>query len=178
VDKMANIGDLAAAGKPLFTMYKQGQLWLEANVPEELINRIHLNEALSFRIDAVGREMRGPVAEIVPSSDVSTRTVSVRVHLSETKEIVPGMFGRLSIPMESEEVAAVPASALIHAGQLTMVDVVEQGRVQRRTVQIGRTIGDQLEILSGLASGEIIVLRTAPSVLSPQNDSDPARKNP
>ena len=45
VDKLANIGDLAAPGKPLFTMYEQGRLWLEANVPEEMLARIHIGES-------------------------------------------------------------------------------------------------------------------------------------
>jgi RND family efflux transporter MFP subunit len=177
VDKLANVGDLAAPGKPLLTMYEQGRLWLEANVPEELMNRIHLNEVLAFRIDAAGREMRGQVVEMVPSSDPSTRTAAVRVRLSKTREIVPGMFGRLLIPLKPEEVLAVSASAVIRAGQLTMVDVAVEGRVQRRTVLLGRAIGDRFEVLSGLAPGETVVLRAAPSALPPQNDSAPARKS-
>ena len=178
VDKLANVGDLAAPGKPLLTMYEQGRLWLEANVPEELMGHIRLNEIVSFRIDAIGREMHGRVVEMVPSSDPSTRTVVARVHLDETKDVVPGMFGRLLIPMKGEDVLVVPASAVIRAGQLTMVDVAEQGDIQRRTVQLGRTIGDQFEVLSGLGSGETVVLRSGSSVDPSKNDLTPARKNP
>jgi len=161
VDKLANVGDLAAPGKPLLTMYEQGRLWLEANVPEELMDRVRLNEVLPFRIDATGREMRGRVVEIVPSSDPSSRTVAVRVHLSETKDVVPGMFGRLLLPMKPEQILTVPESALIRAGQLTMVDVVNDGRVQRRTVQLGRAIGNRYEVLSGIAAGETVAIRNA-----------------
>jgi RND family efflux transporter MFP subunit len=163
VDTLVNVGDLAAPAKPLFTMYEQGHLWLEANVPEDLMDRVRLNEVLAFRIDAVGRAMRGRVVEIVPSSDPSSRSVVVRVHVDETRDIFPGMFGRLSIPMKAEEVLGVPASAVIRAGQLTMVDVVNEGRVGRRTVQLGRAIaGDEFEVLSGLASGDTVVLRKRP----------------
>ena len=161
VDKLANVGDLAAPGKPLLTMYEQGRLWLEANVPEELMDRVRLNEVLPFRIDATGREMRGRVVEIVPSSDPSSRTVAVRVHLSETKDVVPGMFGRLLLPMNPEQILTVPESALIRAGQLTMVDVVNDGRIQRRTVQLGRAIGNRYEVLSGIAAGETVAIRKA-----------------
>jgi RND family efflux transporter MFP subunit len=172
VDKLANLGDMAAPGKPLLTMYEQGLLWLEANVPEDLMGHICLNELLTFRIDAMSREMRGRVVEIVPSSDPSSRTVVVRVHLNGSKDILPGMFGRLLIPMMPEEVLAVPASALIRAGQLTMVDVVQEAQIQRRTVQIGRAIGNQFEVLSGLASGEAVVVQGSPLQLN----SSPARK--
>jgi len=161
VDKLANVGDLAAPGKPLFNMYEQGRLWLEANVPEEMLAGIHIGEIRSVRIDARGRELRGRVVEIVPSSDPATRSVVVRIHLEDTREIVPGMFGRLLIPAASEHVLTVPASAVTRAGQLTMVNVVEQGCVQRRTVQLGRAMGDQFEVLSGLADGDAVVLREA-----------------
>lgn len=161
VDKLANVGDLAAPGKPLLTMYEQGRLWLEANVPEELMGRVHLNEVLPFQIDATGREMRGRVVEIVPSSDPSSRTLAVRVHLSETNDVVPGMFGRLLLPMKPEQILTVPESALVRAGQLTMVNVVSQGRVERRTVQLGRAIGNQYEVLSGIAAGETVAIGKA-----------------
>jgi HlyD family secretion protein len=159
VDKLANIGDLAAPGKPLFTMYEQGHLWLEANVPEDMLAAINIGELRTLRIDARGREMRGRVVQIVPSSDPTTRTVVVRVHLEDTRDIVPGMFGRLLIPAAPEQVLTVPASAVTRAGQLTMVDVAEQGRSERRTVQLGRAIGRQFEVLSGLAAGETVVVR-------------------
>ncbi len=163
VDKLANVGDMAAPGKPLFTMYERGHLWLEANVPEELIAGIHVNEILPYKIDSVGREMRGRVVEIVPASDPASRSILVRVHLDESRDIVPGMFGRLLIPMKAEEVAAVPASAIIRAGQLTMVDVVREGRLERRTVQTGRAIGgDKFEVLSGLAPGDTVAVRNRP----------------
>lgn len=159
VDKLANLGDLAAPGKPLLTMYEQGRLWLEANVPEDLMDHIRVNELLKFRIDALSREMQGRVAEIVPSSDPSSRTVVVRVHLSETKDVLPGMFGRLLLPMKPEQILTVPATALIRAGQLAMVDVVQEARLERRTVQLGRAIGHQFEVLSGIAAGETVVIR-------------------
>ena len=162
VDKLANLGDLAAPGKPLLTMYEEGRLWLEANVPEDLMEHIRLNELLTLRIDALSREMRGRVVEIVPSSDPASRTVVVRVRLSETKDVLPGMFGRLLLPMKPEEILAVPASALIRAGQLTLVEVVQDGRTERRTVQLGRALGNQFEVLSGIASGETVVIGKTP----------------
>jgi len=166
VDKLANVGDLAAPGKPLLTMYEQGHLWLEANVPENLLASIRIGEYRWFRIDARNREMRGRVVEIVPSSDPATRSVLVRVRLEDTRDVVPGMFGRLLLPSTPERVLTVPASAIIRAGQLTMVDVAVHGRLERRTVQLGRAVGGGFEVLSGLAPGDTVVLHnvdTSPS---------------
>ncbi len=69
------------------------------------------------------------------------------------------MFGRLLLPMKPEQVLAVPATALTRAGQLAMVDVVQEARLERRTVQLGRAIGSQIEVLSGLVAGETVVIR-------------------
>ena len=166
VDKQADLGDLASPGKPLFALYEQGRLWLEANVPEELMARVHRNEPMSVHIHATEREIQGRVVEIVPSSDPSSRTEIVRVHLTSTQDLVPGMFGRLTIPLAPEPVLTIPESALIRVGQLTMVDVVRQGAIERRTVQLGRVIEGQYEVLSGLTPGEIVVLRAVPSAVS------------
>ena len=159
VDRLANVGDLAAPGKPLLTMYEQGRLWFAANVPEDLLGRLHVGDTLTFQIDALGRDRQGRVVEIVPSSDPASRTVVVRLHMTDTTDVLPGMFGRLRIPMDPEQVLALPASAVVRAGQLTMVDVVRGTRVERRTVQLGRPVGDGFEVLSGLAAGETVVLR-------------------
>jgi len=163
IDTLADVGDLAAPGRPLLTMYQHDRLWLEAAVPEGVVGRIHLNEVLPLRIDTRNREMTGPVVQVVPSSDPSTRTVLVRVHLSQTKDLVPGMFGRLLIPAEPEKMLTVPASALLRVGQLTMVEAVRGGRVERRTVTLGRAIDNRYEVLSGLRAGESVVLQPIPA---------------
>lgn len=166
IDKQADLGDLAAPGQPLFTLYEQGRLWLEANVPEELMAHVRLNNLMTVHIDATARDVHGRVVEIVPFSDPSSRTEIVRVHLTSTQDLVPGLFGRLTIPLAPEPVLTIPESALIRVGQLTMVDVVWQDAIKRRTVQLGRVIEGQCEVLSGLTPGEIVVLRAAPSAAS------------
>jgi RND family efflux transporter MFP subunit len=163
VDRLANVGDLAAPGKPLLTMYEQGRLWFAANVPENLLDRVRVGETLTFRIDALNREMPGRVVEIVPASDPASRTVVARLHVTDTTDVLPGMFGRLRVAVAPEQVLALPASAVVRAGQLTMVEVVRGARVERRTVQLGRPIGDGFEVLSGLAAGETVVLRGSTS---------------
>jgi multidrug efflux pump subunit AcrA (membrane-fusion protein) len=52
----------------------------------------------------------------------------------------------------------IPQAAVLRVGQLAMVDVDEAGSLRRRSVQVGRAIGDQVEILSGLAAGEKVSL--------------------
>jgi len=168
IERLSETGELAAPGKPLLTMYQQDRLWLEASVPEEELGRIGVGRAYTVRIDALKRTLHGRVAEIVPSSDPATRTVLVRVRLENPRDLVPGMFGRMLIPEAPQRVLLIPTLAVRRAGQLTTVDVVQDGRVERRTVQLGRAVGDKFEVLSGLAPGEVIVAETAEAATTGQ----------
>jgi len=75
--------------------------------------------------------------------------------------IYTGMFGRLLIPLGDEDVLVVPRTAVRRIGQLTVVDVAVDGVLHRRAVQLGRTFGDDVEVLSGLQVGERLAVGLA-----------------
>jgi membrane fusion protein (multidrug efflux system) len=158
VDKLSDVGDLAAPGKPLLTLYESGRLWLEAAVPEEQAGDLHIGQTYQVRLDSLDKQMEGRLVEIVPSADTSSRTVTARVRIPRTENVFPGLFGRMLIPVGELERVMIPQSAVLRVGQLTMVDVDESGTLRRRSVQVGRQIGDQVEILSGLVPGEKVSL--------------------
>jgi multidrug efflux pump subunit AcrA (membrane-fusion protein) len=66
------------------------------------------------------------------------------------------MFGRILIPLEEEQVLVIPRQAVQSVGQLDLVDVATDGAVSRRAVRLGRTIGEDVEVLSGLREGEMV----------------------
>jgi multidrug efflux pump subunit AcrA (membrane-fusion protein) len=73
------------------------------------------------------------------------------------------MFGRLLVPLDEEERLVIPAAAVRRVGQLDLVDVVEEPQpsqrlLRRRIVQLGERLGDRVEVLSGLRSGETVAL--------------------
>jgi RND family efflux transporter MFP subunit len=164
IDRFAEAGDLAMPGKTLLTLYARNELWLEAEVRENDAAGLRIGEHYTLKIDARGERMRGPLVEIVPSADSASRTVTVRVGLPESKNLYPGMFGRLLIPAGEAEYLVIPREALIYAGQLAMVDIVSTGMLRRRAVQPGREFGDEVEIMSGLAPGERVALREKDSI--------------
>ncbi|MBI5594072.1 MAG: efflux RND transporter periplasmic adaptor subunit [Deltaproteobacteria bacterium] len=164
VDRFAEAGDLAMPGKTLLTLYARDELWLEVDVRENDAGRLRIGEHYTVEIDARGERMLGSLVEIVPSADSASRTVAVRIGLPESKNLYPGMFGRLLIPAGEAEYLVIPRNALIYAGQLAMVDVVSAGVLRRRAVQPGRKFGERVEILSGLAPGERVVLREGKGV--------------
>ena len=166
VDKLSDVGDMATPGKPLLTLYESGKLWLEAAVPEEQAGTLRIGKTYEINLDSLDQRLRGRLVEIVPSADSSSRTITARVALPFARGIFPGLFGRMMIPVGKHARIVIPQTAVARIGQLAMVDVDQAGVLRRRSVQVGRANGDQVEILSGLTAGEKVSL-------TPRKDQQP-----
>ena len=163
-DRYADPGDVAAPGKPLMMVYDPAELELHANVPESLAPDVREGQKLTLEIEAAGlRGVTGMVREVVPHAQQVSRSVTVKVTLPaalpSAKPLLPGMFGRVSIPTGTVERLFVPRSAVRLVGQLDLVEVAgADGLLARRFVRIGPPAGDDIEILSGLSAGETVAL--------------------
>ena len=163
VDKRIEAGDMVTPGQALLTLYDPTRMQLVASVRESLTRRLAVGQSISVQIDALQRKCTGLVSEIVPEAESASRTFSVKVTGPCPPGIYSGMFGRLLIPLDDEEVLVVPSAAVRRVGQLTIVDVADNDELYRRAVQLGRTFGDQVEVLSGLQVGERLAFGTSNS---------------
>ncbi len=159
VERYADPGDTARQGEPLLRIYDPTNLRLEASVRESVASHLAKGQKLAARIDALDKELEAVVDEIVPSADPGSRSFLVKSILTNTAGLYPGMFGRLLIPMGWTEKLYVPVQAVTRVGQLDFVIVrTEQGPI-RRYVRLGSlTDARQVEIISGLAPGEEILV--------------------
>jgi multidrug efflux pump subunit AcrA (membrane-fusion protein) len=94
----------------------------------------------------------------VPSAQAASRSFEVKVTGPCQPGVVTGMFGRLHIPLDDVDELRVPRRAVRSIGQLDLVDVVVDGRAVRRFVRLGAADGDSVQVLSGLAAGETVLL--------------------
>jgi RND family efflux transporter MFP subunit len=159
VERYADPGDTARQGVPVLRLYDPATLRLETNVRESVASKLTENQRLTVAIDALGKQYSGIVDEIVPSADPGSRTFLVKVSLSGGAGLYPGMFGRLMIPIDEVEKIYIPFKAATQVGQLDFVIVkTEQGAV-RRYVRLGeRGPEDRVEVISGLAPGEQVLI--------------------
>jgi RND family efflux transporter MFP subunit len=158
VDKKVNAGDTVNPGQPLLTMYDPAHMQLIATVRESLAIRLKVGQSVPARLDTIDYECQATISEIVPEAQAESRSFQVKVTGPCPPGVYSGMFGRIFIPLEDEEVLVVPAAAVRRVGQLEEVDVVEDGRLDRRAVQLGRAFDDGREVLAGLEAGERVVL--------------------
>lgn len=155
--KLADVGDLAAPGKTLLQMENPMQLRIEADVPEALIGNVRLGDKLAVQITGVADSLAGVIAELSPAADPNSRTSLVKLDLPNAAGLRSGQFGRVSVPIGEVDSIRVPLAAVLQRGQMEMVFVVADGRAQLRLVKSGRRVRGEVEIVSGLGSGEQIV---------------------
>ncbi|MGO8838478.1 MAG: efflux RND transporter periplasmic adaptor subunit [Limisphaerales bacterium] len=155
--KWADVGDLAAPGKPLVDIEDPSALQMEADVPDAIASHIQQDSRLGIRADSADSELTGIVNEIAPVADPNSRTFRVKLDLPPTAGLMPGQFARLAVPIGEASAIRVPAAAVVQRGQMELVFVVANGHAQLRIVKTGSRIGDEIELVSGLNSGEQVV---------------------
>lgn len=157
----ARIGSVASAnvmGTPMFSIIADGQIELEAEIPE--IDLVRLKPGLSGSITLPGVEGKlGRVRMVSPEVDRATRQGKVRIELGADPRLRIGSFGRGTITTRYARGQAVPASAVLHGAGGTQVQIVVDGRIVSRRVEIGLQMGDLVEIRSGVGDGDVVVAR-------------------
>ena len=156
--KWAEVGELAAPGKPLVDIEDPSALQMEADVPEAIASHIGRNARLTIRVDAANSDFAGVVSEIAPAADAVSRTFRVKLDLPLTVGLMPGQFARLTVPIGENKSVRVPAAAVVQRGQLEMVFSVTDQHARLHLVKTGKRVGDEVEILSGLNAGKTVVI--------------------
>lgn len=156
--KLADAGDLAAPGRPLVELESLDGLRFEADVPEALASRVQAGEPMPVVVDGLDAGLTARVAEIAPAANPLSRTLLVKLDLPAQAGLRAGQFGRLAVPVKAAANVRVPTAAVLRRGQLEIVFVAVGGRAQLRLVKTGKRLGAGVEILSGLESGESVVV--------------------
>jgi RND family efflux transporter MFP subunit len=167
------------------TIVDMESLEIQVDVNESFINRVAADQPVEATLNAYPDwKIPGSVIAIIPTADRSKATVKVRVAIkSRDSRIVPDMGVRVAF-LERPSAAPrgrpaaplvlVPADAVRGEGAASVVFVVTDGKVAQRTVGVGQPVGTEREILTGLKSGERVVVSPPPSLA----DGDAVRVAP
>ena len=157
--KKVDSGTLASPGMPIFTVEDMRRFQLEVSVNESDLWCVRPGGQVAVAIDALGNtELKGKVAQIVPTADPASRAFFVKIDLPSETRLRSGLFGRAQFSRGKQEALLIPRSAVVERGQLQGVFVLDQNKVANlRYVTLGKPSGSEIEVLSGLQGGERFV---------------------
>lgn len=160
VDRMIEVGDMAAPGRPLMRVEDVSTLRLHVSLTETSAHAAQAGGMVEVSVPSLpGRTWTGTVAEVVPAVDPATRTQLVKIDLPQDGALRSGLFARARFNVGERQVISVPKDALVRRGGLTGVFVADAGHAAFRLVELADSeAGDTIEVLSGLKAGDQVIV--------------------
>lgn len=167
--KLVSVGDHLGQGQALFELQNLGKLWAVFDAYESQLNAIELGETITFTTPSVaGEEFSSKVDFIDPVINPNSRTARIRMEVNNAKgRLKPEMFirGNIEGDLSAQEVLTVPKSAVLWTGTRSVVYVkvpdVMVPTFEYREIELGKSTGENYEIVEGLKSGEEVVTNGA-----------------
>jgi len=170
IERQVAVGDQVTEASPLFRLSDLSTVWVIASVFERDIGRVAIDQPASVSVPAYpGRQFEGKVSWISDVLDEKTRTMKIRIDLSNVDRLLkPGSFARVTVTSsDPQEALLVPADAVQQQGNVAIVFVDEgNGLFKRQVVQVGARTRDAAAIVGGLQQGQKIVTNGAFALLS------------
>jgi len=150
-------GEFAQIGSAIARVVDTQNLEISARVPAAMVQPIEPGTQLTI-IDR-GRELSAPLRALVPVGDTVSRTMELRVSLSNT-DLLVGSPVRVSLPTaETKDVIAIPRDAIILRPNQQYIFVVEDGVAHRIEVELGYGEGDMIEVIGDVPAGATVIIR-------------------
>ncbi|MDK9701925.1 MAG: efflux RND transporter periplasmic adaptor subunit [Sulfuritalea sp.] len=159
--RQVELGEMAALGKPLITVFDPKTLRVIASLPQYKLAELKKAGRARVEFPETGTWVEALRVEILPTVDARSHTATARLYLPENIEgVVPGMFARAHFNVGRAQKLTVPPAAVIRRGEVTAVYVLDdKGGARLRQVRVGEAVsGGELEVLAGISPGERVSL--------------------
>ncbi len=149
-------------GQPVLTIEQTNPVKLVINISETYYSQMHKGMPVDITLDAYPDDLfTGKVTIVYPTIDATTHTFPVEITINNPQQKVrPGMFARATVNYGEQNHVLVPDAAVVKqigAGD-RYVYVYKDGKVNYNKVETGRQVDDAVEIISGVADGDQVVV--------------------
>ncbi|MEO6407584.1 MAG: efflux RND transporter periplasmic adaptor subunit [Burkholderiaceae bacterium] len=159
-----SVGDYVKDGADLVNIEDTGSMFVDFRLPERVLARLKVGQDVAIALDSLpGRSFAGRVDAFDAQLDSNGRSLLVRAKLDNRDGALrPGMFARARLVFEVRENAlVVPEEALVpQGGKQYLLKVVDDNGAkvtQRIEARIGLRVPGKVEILGGVAAGDVVV---------------------
>jgi RND family efflux transporter MFP subunit len=155
---------------PLVRLSQNSLLRLILPVPESAVPTVHVGQQVEVRVPTLNRSFPGRVARFADKVALATRTMDTEVDVpNPSLVLIPGMFAEVNLTLDQRDhVLAVPILAVDlgdnSSGRVWVV--TSDNHAEERTIQTGLQSSTEVEIRSGLQSGEMVVTSNRSSLRS------------
>jgi RND family efflux transporter MFP subunit len=159
-ERQATIGQYLAVGSPVATIVRMHPLRLRLAVPERDSALVRMNQPVRVRVEGDPQTHEGRIARVSPAIEESSRTLMIEAEIPNAQsQLRPGAFANAEIVVQPQEKAIViPASAIVTFAGVDKVLVVQDGKSVEKRVNTGRREHNRIEIVSGVARGEQVIV--------------------
>ncbi len=151
-------GQMVGTGSVAYTISNIDEVVATINVTENVINKLSVGDTLDVEVSTVDGSFTGTITEINPVA-TQTSTYPVKIKIDNKDHVIkPGMFCQVSISTEnSENAITLPRETVLRNMDQLYVYVIEDGVAKTREVTTGIDNGKDVEILSGLSVGDVVI---------------------
>lgn len=165
-EKLVQEGDYVEQGQPLFKLANLNSVWAVFDAYENQISGLEEGQKIKVTTNAYpDKELEATISFIDPVLNTASRTLRLRAVLDNKNEkLKPGMFVKAKLERDAgqaqESTLSIPKTAVLWTGERSLVYVKtsrDKPVFEMREIELGATLGDTYEVLSGLEAGEEIV---------------------
>ncbi len=159
-EKLVNIGEVVKVNQSMFKLVSVQPLKFRAQVMEKDARLVSNGARIDVSVDAVpGRQFPGMIHRLAPAVEEKTRTFTIEAIIPNPGGVLkPGFFARCTIPVGTYTAVLAPQEAIITIAGLKKIYVVDNGVAQERSIEVGRTVNDWVEIKQGLQPREYVAV--------------------
>jgi len=156
----ARIGAIASASAgPMFTIIRDGKLELRADIAEADMHRIAEGQSVVIHLIGADEPVDGTIRLLEPTLNTTTRLGMARIEIADGANLRAGMFADAEIIVATRDAITVPVTSVNMARDGADVLKIEDGTARRTAVSIGIREAGRVEIVEGLARGDLIVAK-------------------
>ena len=159
--RYVSTGTYVQAGQPLMTIAKTTTLRFRGSVPERYAQNLRIGQAIDLRFDLSDQVRKVAISRISPSLDPISRSLVFEASIDNSDgSLRSGLFaeGVIAVDPDAKGIA-IPSSTLVRFAGVDKVWKIVDGKMKEQVVALGRQQGDLIEIRSGVAAGDQLLLQ-------------------
>ena len=171
-NRYISIGDTISVNEKVFSVGDFNPLIARIFIPEKEIGRVRIGLAVTITAESVpNQEFQARVRQVSPIVDAESGTVKITLEIGQSRNLLkPGMFITAYLAVATHTQAlVVPKKAVVLEREQEVVYIVKDGRASRVPVGLGFTERDNVEVISGLNTGESVIVVGQESVQDGSN---------